>query len=234
MKRIAVASGKGGVGKSTVALNLALALAEHGREVGLLDADFYGPDIPRMIGLVRTKQARFLNLWDKETADIEPVEKSGIKFMSVGFLLGENQSLSLQSGLIDLLLVRLLHNVAWGDLDYLLIDLPPGTADLQQQLMRRTKLDGVLLVVTPQDVAHLDAKKVIDLCGRMDVPVIGAVENMSGFICPTCGERTEVFPPVSHERSIWALGVQKLAEFPLDPALDASSFSGLAVTVGDR
>jgi len=187
-----------------------------------------------MIGLVRTTEARFLNLWDKERSDVQPVEKFGIKFMSVGFLMGESQSLSLQSSLIDLLLVRLLHNVAWGDLDHLIIDLPPGTADLQQQLMQRTKLDGVLLVVTPQDVAHLDAKKVLDLCRRVNVPVIGAVENMSGFVCPCCGERTEIFPPVAHERSIWALGVDKLAELPLDPTLDASSFSALAVAVGDR
>ncbi len=187
-----------------------------------------------MIGLVRTKEARFLDLWDKERADVQPVEKFGIKFMSVGFLLGEQQSLSLQSGLIDLLLVRLLHNVAWGKLDHLIIDLPPGTADLQQQLMQRTKLDGVLLVVTPQDVAHLDAKKVIDLCRRVNVPVLGAVENMSGFVCPCCGERTEIFPHVAFERSIWALGIEKLAELPFDPKIDASSFSGLAEAVGDR
>ena len=187
-----------------------------------------------MIGLVRTKEARFLNLWDKEQADVKPVEKDGIKFMSVGFLLGENQSLSLQSGLIDLLLVRLLHNVAWGDIDHLVIDLPPGTADLQQQLMRRTQLDGVLLVVTPQDVAHLDAKKVLDLCRRVNVPVIGGVENMSGFTCPHCGERTEIFPPVSERRSIWKLGVEKLAELPFDPKLDPSDFSALAVAIGDR
>jgi ATP-binding protein involved in chromosome partitioning len=245
MRRIAVASGKGGVGKSTVSLNLALALAERGEKVGLLDADFYGPDIPRMIGLVRTKSARYLNLWDAEQADQEPVEKFGIRFMSVGFLMGENQSVSLQSGLVDLLLVRLLKNVAWGDLDYLIIDLPPGTADLQQQLIERTDLDGVLLVVTPQDVAHLDAKKVLDLCRRTNVDVIGAVENMSGLVCPGCGERIDVFPRVSEERSIWSLGIRKLAEIPMDPAVaaageagrpDASAFRdlALAVAVGDR
>lgn len=209
-------------------------MKERGERVGLLDADFYGPDIPRMIGLVRTKEARFLNLWDKEQADVQPITKDGIKFMSVGFMLGESQSISLDSGLIDLLLVRLLHNVAWGDIDHLIIDLPPGTADLQQQLMRRTKLDGVLLVVTPQDVAHLDAKKVLDLCRRVNVPVMGAVENMSGFVCPHCGERTEIFPRVGRERSIWALGVTKLAELPFDPKIDASSFSALAEAVGDR
>jgi ATP-binding protein involved in chromosome partitioning len=215
-------------------LNLAVALAERGRSVGLLDADFYGPDIPRMIGLVRTKDARFLDLWDKDPKLTRPVEKFGVKVMSVGFLLGEGQSLSLDSNLVDLLLVRLLQNVDWGELDVLLIDLPPGTADLQQKLMQRTKLDGVLLVVTPQDVAHLDAKKVLDLCQRMNVPVIGAVENMSGFICPACGERTEIFPPVSRARSIWDLGVEKIAEFPIDPWLGPSSFSGLAGAGGYR
>lgn len=227
MRRIAVASGKGGVGKSTVALNLAVALSEAGKRVGLLDADFYGPDIPRMIGLVRTKSARFLNLWDAQPTETEVVEKFGIKLMSVGFLLGESQSLSLDSGLIDLLLVRLLGNVAWGDIEYLIVDLPPGTADLQQQLMKRTKLDGVILVVTPQDVAHLDAKKVLDLCRRMNVGVIGGVENMSGLICPCCNERIDVFPRVAEQRSIWREGVEHLANIPMDPAVASSGDEGV-------
>jgi ATP-binding protein involved in chromosome partitioning len=127
------------------------------------------------------------------------------------------------------LLVRLLKNVAWGDIDYLIIDLPPGTADLQQQLMQRTELDGVLLVVTPQDVAHLDAKKVLDLCRRTRVAVIGGVENMSGLICPCCDERIDVFPRVADQRSIWNEGVEQLSSIPMDPAVASSGDEGVPI-----
>lgn len=230
---LAVASGKGGVGKSTVALNLALALAEEGKAVGLLDADFYGPDIPRMVGLARTREARYLDLWTAGDGHIEPLDRFGIKIMSAGFLVAENQSLSLQSGLIDLLIVRLTRGIEWGELDHLLIDLPPGTADLQQQLMQRVSLSGVLLVVTPQDVAHLDAKKMLDLCRRSDVGVLGAVENMSGLICPDCGSRIDVFPRVAHERSIWAQGVEELGSIPLDPEVARSGDEGRPLLLSD-
>jgi ATP-binding protein involved in chromosome partitioning len=200
-------------------LNLAVALAEQGHDVGLLDADLYGPDIPRMIGLARTKDAKHLDLWRADSEKEEPFEKFGLKIMSAGFLLGENQSLSLQAGLIDLLLVRLTKGVAWGDLDYLVIDLPPGTADLQQQLMQRLRLSGAVVVVTPQDVAHLDARRVLDLCRRANVRVLGGVENMDGLACPHCDERIDVYPRVQEERSIWAAGVERLASIPLDPAV---------------
>jgi len=158
---IAIASGKGGVGKSTVSLNLAVALSEQGMRVGLMDADLYGPDIPRMIGLARTKDAKHLDLWRADGAKHEPFERFGVKIMSIGFLVGEGQSISLMAGLVDLLLGQLVNGVDWGDLDYLIVDLPPGTADLQQQLMTRLQLAGALIVVTPQDVAHLDARKVL-------------------------------------------------------------------------
>lgn len=223
---IAIASGKGGVGKSTVSLNLALALAEAGQAVGLLDADFYGPDIPRMIGLARHHEARYLDLWTAGAAQVEPLERFGIRFMSAGFLVAENQSLSLQSGLVELLIVRLTRGVDWGDLDHLVVDLPPGTADLQQQLMQRVSLSGAVLVVTPQDVAHLDAKKVLDHCRRFNVPVLGAVENMAGMTCPDCGSTHDVFPRVSRERSIWAEGVEQLGSIPLDPEVARSGDEG--------
>ena len=212
---VAIASGKGGVGKSTVSLNLSVALAARGHKVGLLDADLYGPDIPRMIGLARTKDAKHLDLWRSDAEAMEPFERFGVKIMSAGFLVGEGQSISLQAGLIDLFLVRLTRGVAWGALDYLFVDLPPGTADLQQQLMQRLQLAGAIVVVTPQDVAHLDARKVLDLCKRARVPVIGGIENMAGLACPHCDERIDVFPRVAQERSVWAQGVERLGDDPL-------------------
>jgi ATP-binding protein involved in chromosome partitioning len=231
---IAVCSGKGGVGKSTVALNLACALAVRGERVGLLDADLYGPDIPRMLGLARTREATHIDLWRADDRSMEPITEHGVKVMSAGFMVAEGQSLSLQSSLIDLLLVRLTRGVQWGELDYLIVDLPPGTADLQQQLMHRLGLAGAIVIVTPQDVAHLDARKVLDLCNRSDVRVLGGVENMSGLICPCCGESVEVFPRVAHERSIWAQGVERLAEIPLDPEVARYGDAGRPIVLADE
>jgi ATP-binding protein involved in chromosome partitioning len=230
---IAIASGKGGVGKSTVSLNLAVALSEQGMRVGLLDADLYGPDIPRMIGIARSKDAKYLDLWRADGVKQEPYERFGVQIMSVGFLVAEGQSISLQAGLVDLLLVRLIQGVDWGDLDQLIVDLPPGTADLQQQLMARLQLSGAVVVVTPQDVAHLDARKVLDLCKRADVRVLGGIENMDGLVCPCCGERIEVFPRVATERSIWEHGVDKLGSIPLDPNVAASGDRGVPIVLSD-
>jgi ATP-binding protein involved in chromosome partitioning len=230
---IAVASGKGGVGKSTVSLNLAVALSERGQRVGLLDADLYGPDIPRMIGLARTRDAKHLDLWSANDSKLEAFERFGVRIMSVGFLVGEGQSISLQAGLIDLLLIRLTSGVDWGELDYLIVDLPPGTADLQQQLMQRLQLAGALVIVTPQDVAHLDARKVLDLCKRAGVRVLGGIENMDGLVCPGCAERIDVFPRVASERSIWKHGVERLGAIPLDPAIAASGDLGTPIVLTD-
>lgn len=231
---IAIASGKGGVGKSTVSLNLAVALSEQGMRVGLMDADLYGPDIPRMIGLARTKDAKHLDLWRANGAQHEPFERFGVKIMSIGFLVGEGQSISMQAGLVDLLLGQLVRGVDWGELDYLVVDLPPGTADLQQQLMARLHLSGAVVVVTPQDVAHLDARKVLDLCKRANVRVLGGIENMDGLVCPHCGERIDVFPRVSNERSIWSHGVEKLGAIPLDPAVASSGDRGTPIVLAER
>ncbi len=230
---IAVASGKGGVGKSTVSLNVALALAETGASVGLMDADLYAPDIPRMVNLARHRPLKHLTLWSAEAEQLEPLERHGIRLMSAGFLLAEDQSLTLGSGLVDLLLQRFVHGVAWGDLDHLVIDLPPGTADLQQQMIRRVRVSGVLVVVTPQDVAHLDAKKVVEMYRRAGVPVLGGVENMSGLRCPDCDRRIDVLPRVAEDRSIWAMGVRRLGTIPLDPALASAGDAGVPVAVSD-
>src|SRR5215218_5083002 len=207
---IAVASGKGGVGKSTVSLNLALALVERGSSVGVLDADFYGPDIPLMVNLKRTiplKRWMLGRSLDREPLSLEPVERYGLKLMSVGFLIGEDQALAMPAQLLHGALRQLLVDVEWGDLDVLVIDLPPGTADLQQQLFGHVELAGALIVVGPQDVAHLDGRKVLDMLSAAGVRVLGGVENMAGLVCPHCGERVEVFPPAPEERTLWAAGV---------------------------
>jgi ATP-binding protein involved in chromosome partitioning len=213
---IAVGSGKGGVGKSTVSLNLALALARSA-SVGLLDADFYAPDIPVMLNLTRTKDLRSWPLWMRGSRRIEPLELHGIQVMSVGFLLAEQQVFPATEQTLGPVIHQLLYDVAWTDLDYLVIDLPPGTADLQQHLFGLTLCTGAVLVVTPQDVAHLDAKKLVALLRDGRTPVLGAVENMSGAECPHCGREFEVFPQVRPDRSVWEAGVECLGKIPLDP-----------------
>ena len=205
MKVVAVASGKGGVGKSTVSLNLARALAGRGAAVGLLDADIYGPDIPLMLGL---KQTRDLRRWDLGRnprfgrLELEPLEILGLKVMSVGFLLAEGQAFEMPGMLAELVGRQLIEHVRWGELDYLIVDLPPGTADLQQRLFATVQLAGAVVVVGPQDAAHLDARKLLAMLRDSGVPVLGAVENMRGLRCPHCGELVDVFPVVSDERSI--------------------------------
>jgi ATP-binding protein involved in chromosome partitioning len=228
---IAVTSGKGGVGKSTVSLNLALALAQRDLRVGLLDADFYGPDIPLMVNLKRS-QLRERWLLGRSAAHggrvrHKPVERYGLKLMSVGFLISEAQALTLPAPLIHSALRQLLHDVDWGPLDFLLIDTPPGTADLQQELLQQVHLSGALIVVGPQDVAHLDGRKVVDMLRAGDVPIIGGIENMAQLTCPHCGEFVDVFPRAAPDRTIWAEGVSQLASIPLDPIV-ASAGNGHA------
>ena len=214
-------SGKGGVGKSTITVGLARALRQRGAKVGVLDADLYGPNVPRMFGLTRTADAPHIDLTSRRK--LQPVDCEGVELMSVQFLLSESQPLSWKSGLAEMLLMRLLHQTAWGELDWLLIDLPPGTGDVQQRVAADAALVGALLVVTPQDVAHLDARKVIEMLRRANVDILGGVENMAGLTCAHCGERVEVFPPTEPERTIWAAGVEQLATLPLSPAVAAAS-----------
>jgi ATP-binding protein involved in chromosome partitioning len=220
VKVVAVASGKGGVGKSTVSLNLARALAARGGAVGLLDADVYGPDIPVMLGL---KQTRELRRWDLGRnprfgrIELEPVDALGLKVMSVGFLLAEGQALTMPAAMVELVGRQLIQDVRWGELDYLIVDLPPGTADLQQQLFANVELAGAIVVVGPQDAAHLDARKLLAMLREAGVVVLGAVENMRGLRCPHCGELIDVFPPVADDRSILR-ELPLLGTVPLDPA----------------
>ena len=220
MKLVAVASGKGGVGKSTVSLGLARALAGRGRAVGLLDADIYGPDIPVMLGL---KQTRELRRWELGRdprfgrVELEPVDVVGIRVMSVGFLLAEPQMFAMPAMLASVVGRQLIEDVRWGELDYLVIDLPPGTADLQQQLFETMGIAGAIIVVGPQDAAHLGARKLLALLRDANVPVLGAVENMRGLTCPHCGELIDVFPPVADDRSLLR-EVELLVSVPMDPA----------------
>jgi ATP-binding protein involved in chromosome partitioning len=241
VKIVAVASGKGGVGKSTVSLGLARALAARGDRVGLLDADIYGPDIPLMLGL---KQTRELRRWDIARnpsfgrIELEPVEIAGIKVMSVGFLLAEPQMFAMPAMLASFIGDQLVKNVRWGTLDYLVVDLPPGTADLQQHIFRTMGLAGAIIVVGPQDAAHLDARKTLSLLRDAEVRVIGAVENMRGLRCPHCGEMLDVFPPVAADRSLLN-EVELLVSIPLDAAFAKVNgippqFDELAAQVEER
>ena len=233
MQTIAVASGKGGVGKSTVSLNLAVAMARSGAAIGLLDADLYGPDIAAMVGLTRRRRTRSVEVWSAAT-DLQPaVERFGIKLMSAQFLLGEDQSLSLTKSLANLLLARLRDGIDWGALDVLVVDLPPGTADLQQLVARHLGLAGVLMVVTPQDVAHLDAKKALTMYRTNGVPILGGIENMAGLVCPCCGNEVDVFPPCPPERAIWATGVERLAAIPLQPDIARAGEDGRPIVDRD-
>ncbi len=231
---IVVASGKGGVGKSTISLNLALALAQEGASVGLLDADVYAPDIPLLINLTRRQHRAQWPMYRnprRREARIEPVERFGLKVMSVGFLVGEDQSLSFPASSVDFVLNQLAREVHWGELDLLVIDLPPGTADVQQHVSLTFRPSAALIVVGPQDAAHLDAKKVVSMFREQGVPVLGGVENMSALRCPHCDGDVELFPKVRESRSIWSAGVERLAELPFDPALAQAAERGTPLLV---
>lgn len=233
MQLVAVASGKGGAGKSTVGLNLAVALTRAGIPAGVLDADLYGPDLAAMVGLTRRREACDVEVWTASSTRQAGVERFGVRLMSAQFLLGEDQALALTMPMANLLLARLRDGIDWGDTEVLLVDLPPGTADLQQLAARHLGLAGVLMVVTPQDVAHLDAKKALTMFRAEKVPILGGIENMAGFVCPCCATTVEILPPAAEERTIWAAGVERLASFPLQPAVAAGAERGVPITVGD-
>lgn len=218
---IAVGSGKGGVGKSSVALNLAVALADQGERVGLLDADVHAPDIPLMVGLARRRPA---GQWTLSRAGglgrtrLEPVECFGVRLMSTGFIVAEEQAIAWTADLVSALLNQLIWSTAWGDLDRLVVDLPPGTSDITQAVVRLLPGAAAVLVVTPQDVAHLDCRRLLTMLAHTGVSVAGGIENMSGLSCPCCQAHIDVFPPVAEERSIWSAGVRRLVSVPLTAA----------------
>jgi ATP-binding protein involved in chromosome partitioning len=210
---IAVASGKGGVGKSTVSVNLAVALAESGASVGLLDADVYGPSIPAMMGIHRMPDM------DPEQR-IVPLESHGVKLMSLGFVLPDASTPVIWRGpMIGKTLNQFLHQVRWGELDYLLIDLPPGTGDAQLTLSQTLAMSGVVIVTTPQDVAMTIASRVLVMFRNMQVPILGIVENMGAYICPTCHHSTPIFSEGGGRKASERLGVPFLGTIPLDAAV---------------
>ena len=218
------------MGKSTVSLNVALALTEEGATVGVLDADLYGPNIPLLVGLTRSEWTQYWTLARNPAVGppsrLQPIERYGLKIMSAGFVLAEDQPLIVSGPTVRLLLAQLVREVEWGPLDFLVIDLPPGTADIQQSMLQEVSLSAAVLVVTPQDVAHLDAKKALQQYTQARVPVLGAVENMSGFRCPHCGQVSAIFAPVHDSRAIWTLGVEKLGAIPLDSAVSQAGDRG--------
>ena len=208
---IAVASGKGGVGKSTTSVNLALALARAGAgtKVGILDIDIYGPSVPMMMGVHQQIEAT-------EDKKLIPIESHGVKLMSVGFMLDEETPLVWRGPLVMQLVTQFLKEVLWGELDYLVIDLPPGTGDAQLTLVQTIPLSGAVIVTTPQDVALIDARRAITMFGKVDVPILGIVENMSEFICPHCGESTDIFSHGGGEKTSKRYKVPFLGTIPID------------------
>jgi len=216
---IAVASGKGGVGKSTVAVNLAVALARRGSATGLLDADIYGPSIPLMTGISQPAEM----LPDRR---IIPFERFGVRWMSLGFLVDPAQAVIWRGPMVMKALEQLLRDVAWGALDVLVIDLPPGTGDAQLTLSQRIRLAGAVIVTTPQDVALADAIKAVAMFRKVNVPVLGLVENMSYFDCPHCRERSEIFGHGGGRAEAARQGVPFLGELPLVPEIRAGGDRG--------
>ncbi|MFC7139997.1 Mrp/NBP35 family ATP-binding protein [Halosimplex aquaticum] len=224
---IAVSSGKGGVGKSTVAVNLATAMADRGARVGLFDADVYGPNIPRMLGVHGHPGMAD----DDET--IIPLERYGLQLMSIGFLVGEDDPVIWRGAMVDKVLTQLYHDVAWDDLDYLVVDLPPGTGDAQLTMLQQMPVVGSVVVTTPQDVALDNARKGVRMYDQHDAHVLGVVENMSTFVCPDCGNEHDVFDTGGGERLADAYDILFLGRIPLDPAVRESGETGEPVVLAD-
>ncbi|MES2915238.1 MAG: Mrp/NBP35 family ATP-binding protein [Pseudomonadota bacterium] len=223
---IAVASGKGGVGKSTVASNLAVALARQGRRVGLLDADIYGPSQPKMMGVSKRPSS-------PDGKIIEPLIAHGVTMMSIGLMLKEDEAVVWRGPMLMGALQQLLGQVAWGKLDVLIVDLPPGTGDVQLTLCQRTQLTGAIVVSTPQDVALLDARKALDMFGKLKTPVLGLVENMSTYICPNCGHEAHIFGHGGVAAEAQKLGLPFLGELPLALDVRVAGDAGVPIAATD-
>jgi ATP-binding protein involved in chromosome partitioning len=224
---LAIASGKGGVGKSTTAANLAFGLAVNGQRVGILDADIYGPSMPRMLGLSGRPNSR-------DGRILEPMQTpEGVKCMSMGFLVPEDTPMIWRGPMVISALNQMLRDVAWGELDCLVVDLPPGTGDAQLTMAQQVPLSGAVIVSTPQDIALLDARKGLNMFRKVDVPVLGIIENMSYFACPNCGHRSEIFAHGGARREAERLAVEFLGEVPLHIAIRETSDAGRPIVVAE-
>jgi ATP-binding protein involved in chromosome partitioning len=223
---VAVASGKGGVGKSTVAANLALGLRANGLNVGVLDADIYGPSMPRMLGISGRPRSR-------DGKILLPMENYGLRCMSMGFLVPEDTPMIWRGPMVTSALQQMLREVEWGELDIMIVDMPPGTGDAQLTMAQHVPLAGAVIVSTPQDIALLDARKGLGMFQKVDVPVLGIVENMSYFLCPHCGGRSEIFSHGGARQEAQRLGIEFLGEVPLDLKIRETSDGGTPITVFD-
>lgn len=216
---IAVASGKGGVGKSMVAVNLAATLAAKGLKVGILDADIYGPSVPRMLGVAGTKP----EVIEKKFV---PVTAHGMQIMSIGFLVDEGAPVVWRGPMVQKALFQLIFDTAWNDLDVLIIDMPPGTGDVQLTISQKVPLSGAVIVSTPQDIALIDARKGAEMFGKVAVPVLGMIENMSAFTCPECGHESHIFGHGGAEEEAKKRGLPFLGGIPLTPDIRLQSDEG--------
>ncbi len=219
---IAVASGKGGVGKSTTAVNLALGLAAHGLKVGILDADIYGPSLPKLLAIKERPQTL-------GGTRLKPISRYGLTVMSIGFLIDEETPMIWRGPMVISALTQMLREVEWGTLDVMVVDMPPGTGDAQLTMAQQVPLKGAVIVSTPQDLALIDARRGIAMFQRVNVPVLGIVENMSYFLCPKCGERSEIFGHGGARAEAERLGVPFLGEVPLHATIREKSDAGLPV-----
>ncbi len=222
---VLVGAGKGGVGKSTVAINLAVSLARLGAKVGILDADIYGPSIPILTGLTERPTSR-------DGQKLDPLLAHGVKVMSVGFLIDPNQALIWRGPMVTGALIQLLRDVTWGDLDYLILDLPPGTGDVPLTLAQNVRAAGVVLVSTPQDVALADVIRAKLMFDKVSIPVLGLVENMSSFVCPHCRQETAIFDKGGARTAAERMGVRFLGEVPIDLAIREGGDRGVPVVAG--
>ena len=222
---IAIGSGKGGVGKTTVSVNLAIALARLGRRVGLLDADVYGPNVPLMFGVNQPPSA----IGER----IQPIEKYGVKLMSMGFLLDDASPAILRGPMVTKYTQQFLRQVEWGELDYLVLDLPPGTGDIQLTIVQTVALAGAVIVTTPQEVALIDARKAASMFTKVNVPILGLIENMSHFLSPSDGQRHDIFGSGGGAREAARLKVPLLGEIPIDIPTREAGDRGFPVTAAD-
>jgi len=222
---IAVSSGKGGVGKSTVAVNLAVAMAQAGARVGLMDADIYGPNIPMMMGATQPPA--------QQDGKIAPAESHGVKFISMGFFVPEETAVVWRGPMIHTAITQFFRDVIWGELDYLFVDLPPGTGDAQLTISQLVPLCGAVTVTTPQEVALHDVRKGMMMFQKVNVPLLGIIENMSYYVCKHCGEREEIFSHGGGERAAQKLGIPFLGRIPIDPAIRIGGDRGVPVVVAE-